>query len=89
MAALVLRVRGEFVEMPGLRLTAPQAARLFGVAPGNAAVQETAACFPLRVFERGLSDPLHTLRHDVRQRAFGDLAQGAASGSAWVGGSLI
>ena len=33
MAALVLRVRGEFVEMPGLRLTAPQAARLFGVAP--------------------------------------------------------
>ena len=45
MAALVLRVRGELVEMPGLRLTAPQAARLFGVAPGNAAVQETAACF--------------------------------------------
>ena len=35
MAALVLRVRGEFVEMPGLRLTAPQA-RLFGVAPDAA-----------------------------------------------------
>jgi len=31
--ALALRVRGEFVEMPGLRLNAPQAARLFGVAP--------------------------------------------------------
>jgi hypothetical protein len=33
MAALARRVRGEFVEMPGLRLTAPQAARLFGVGP--------------------------------------------------------
>ena len=33
MAALTLRVRGEYVEMPGLRLTVPQAARLFGIAP--------------------------------------------------------
>jgi hypothetical protein len=33
MAGLVLRVPGEFVEMPGLGLTAPQAARFFGVAP--------------------------------------------------------
>lgn len=31
--ALVLRIRGEYSEMPGLRLTVPQAARLFGVAP--------------------------------------------------------
>jgi hypothetical protein len=31
--ALVLRVRGEYEEMPGLRLTVRQAARLFGVAP--------------------------------------------------------
>jgi hypothetical protein len=31
--ALALRVRGEYAEMPGLRLTVPQAARLFGVAP--------------------------------------------------------
>ena len=31
-AALALRVRGEFLEMPGLRLTGSQAARLFGVA---------------------------------------------------------
>src|SRR5262249_47334407 len=30
-SALAQRVRGEFAEMPGLRLTAPQAARLFGV----------------------------------------------------------
>jgi hypothetical protein len=30
-AALVLRVRSEFVEMPGLRLTAGQAARLWGL----------------------------------------------------------
>ena len=31
--ALALRVRGEYEEMPGLRLTVLQAARLFGVAP--------------------------------------------------------
>jgi hypothetical protein len=31
--ALALRVRGEYEEMPGLRLTVSQAARLFGVAP--------------------------------------------------------
>jgi hypothetical protein len=28
---LVERVRGEFLEMPGLRLTMPQAARLWGL----------------------------------------------------------
>jgi hypothetical protein len=28
---LVNRVRGEFLEMPGLRLTVPQAARMWGV----------------------------------------------------------
>ena len=28
---LVERARGEFLEMPGLRLTAPQAARLWGL----------------------------------------------------------
>ena len=32
-AALALRVRGEFAEMPGLRLTTLQAARLFSIAP--------------------------------------------------------
>jgi hypothetical protein len=30
---LLLRVRGEFAEMPGLRLTAAQACRLWGVDP--------------------------------------------------------
>jgi len=34
--ALALRVRGEYAEMPGLRLTVLQAARLFGVAPDMA-----------------------------------------------------
>ena len=29
--ALVDRVRSEFIEMPGLRLTLPQAARLWGL----------------------------------------------------------
>lgn len=27
------RIRGEFIEMPGLRLTLPQAARLWGLEP--------------------------------------------------------
>ena len=31
MTALLARVRGEYREMPGLRLTIPQAARLFGI----------------------------------------------------------
>jgi hypothetical protein len=34
--AVVRRVRGEFLEMPGLRLTLPQASRLWGL--------ETPAC---------------------------------------------
>jgi hypothetical protein len=34
-AALVERVRNEFLEMPGLRLTLPQAARLWGLDVGS------------------------------------------------------
>ena len=33
---LAVRIRAEFREMPGLRLTVCQAARLFGVAPDSA-----------------------------------------------------
>ena len=33
MSALAIRVHGEYREMPGLRLTVRQAARLFSVAP--------------------------------------------------------
>jgi hypothetical protein len=33
MTPLALRVLGEYGEMPGLRLTVPQAARLFGITP--------------------------------------------------------
>lgn len=42
MSALAMRIRGEFREMPGLRLTVRQAARLFGVPPhvANAVLQE-------------------------------------------------
>jgi hypothetical protein len=36
LAALVGRVRGEYREMPGLRLTVRQAARLFGMSPDDA-----------------------------------------------------
>jgi hypothetical protein len=33
MSGLLVRVRGEYREMPGLRLTIPQAARLLGMPP--------------------------------------------------------
>ena len=33
-SALIRRVRGEFLEMPGLQLTVPQAARLLGLDQG-------------------------------------------------------
>ena len=33
LSAIVNRVRAEFIEMPGLRLTMPQAARLWGLDP--------------------------------------------------------
>jgi hypothetical protein len=32
---LVERIRGEFLEMPGLRLTVPQASRLWGLDPAS------------------------------------------------------
>lgn len=35
---LAVRVRGEYLEMPGLRLTVRQAARLFGIPPDTAVV---------------------------------------------------
>ena len=35
---LLRRVRGEFVEMPGLELTENQAQRLWGLEPGRCAV---------------------------------------------------
>ena len=35
MTPLAVRVRGEFAEMPGLRLTVPQAARLFSSCRGS------------------------------------------------------
>jgi len=36
MSPLAIRVHGEYMEMPGLRLTVRQAARLFGMAPDAA-----------------------------------------------------
>jgi hypothetical protein len=37
-AVLIERIRGEYLEMPGLRLTLPQAQRLFGLDPAACAV---------------------------------------------------
>jgi hypothetical protein len=54
-AALALRVRGEYEEMPGLRLTVMQAARLFGVAPdvARAVLDHLQRARVLRCSERG------------------------------------
>ena len=53
--ALVSRIRSEFNEMPGLQLTLPQAARLWGLeAPACRDVVETlVACAFLRWTPRG------------------------------------
>ena len=36
-ATTILRIRGEFAEMPGLSLTPAQASRLFGISPDTCA----------------------------------------------------
>lgn len=53
--ALALRVRGEYEEMPGLRLTVLQAARLFGVAPdvAHAVLDHLRRASVLRCSDRG------------------------------------
>jgi hypothetical protein len=54
-ASLALRVRGEYEEMPGLRLTVPQAARLFGVAPdvAKSVLDDLRRASVLKCSERG------------------------------------
>jgi len=58
-AALALRVRGEFAEMPGLRLTVPQAARLFGLAVdvAHAVLDELRLASVLTCSNRGAYSP--------------------------------
>jgi hypothetical protein len=53
---LALRVHGEYSEMPGLRLTVPQAARLFGVAPdvAHAVLDELRRASVLSCSDRGI-----------------------------------
>ena len=53
--ALAVRVRGEYEEMPGLRLTVLQAARLFGVAPlvAHAVLNELCRASVLTYSNRG------------------------------------
>ncbi len=53
--AIVARIRGEFLEMPGLRLTPTQAARLFGVeyVTACAVLQALAATRFLRRWDDG------------------------------------
>jgi hypothetical protein len=55
MTPLAMRVRGEYVEMPGLRLTVPQAARLFGVASdvAHAVLEELRCASVLTCSDRG------------------------------------
>jgi hypothetical protein len=53
--ALVSRIRSEFNEMPGLQLTLPQAARLWGLEPPACrdVVETLVACAFLRWTPRG------------------------------------
>jgi hypothetical protein len=53
--ALVSRIRSEFNEMPGLQLTLPQAARLWGLEPPACrdVVDALVACAFLRWTQRG------------------------------------
>jgi len=80
---LLDRVRGEFEEMPCLRLTFGQARRLFGLSPDvcqqvlSALVREhPLTCGP---------DERYGLRDDVavRGRAFGDVGVRSTSSRAW------
>lgn len=52
---LLLRITSEYLEMPGLQLTAAQAARLLGIAPGDcvALLEELVAAGFLRRGARG------------------------------------
>ena len=52
---LASRVRGEFVEMPGLQLTVPQAATLFGLTPeaARSVLDELRQASVLRRTDRG------------------------------------
>jgi len=71
MMALSIRVRGEFREMPGLRLTLRQAARLFGIPPDVA----DAVLHDLRrtsVLERS-SDGVYSLMTDPSRSRTADL----------------
>ncbi len=56
LSPLAIRVRGEYLEMPGLRLTANQAARLFGLAPELAVtvLRELQRKSILRCSDRGM-----------------------------------
>jgi len=55
-AVLIERIRGEYLEMPGLRLTLPQAQRLFGLDPAACAL----------VFETLTRERFLTRGHDGR-----------------------
>ena len=55
-AILIERIRGEYLEMPGLRLTLPQAQRLFGLDPAACAL----------VFETLTRERFLTRSHDGR-----------------------
>ena len=55
-AVLIERIRGEYLEMPGLRLTLPQAQRLFGLDPAACAL----------VFETLTRERFLTCGHDGR-----------------------
>src|SRR5262245_49280503 len=89
MTALALRVRGEFVEMPGLRLTTLQAARLFGVAADVArdVLDQLRDASVLTYSNRGTYS-LVVDSGKVRTQPNGDVAMASALETSAIDGSL-
>ena len=90
-ARLMRRVRGEFAEMPGLRLTVPQAARLFGIAPdvAHAVLDELRIASVLTCSNRG-SYSLVAISAAQRsaKELDGDATMVSSFGTSWGNGSL-
>ena len=90
-ATIALRVRGEFAEMPGLRLTVPQAARLFGIDPdvAHAVLDELRVASVLTCSNRGTySLVANSAAGRCAQRRDGDATMASSFGTSRSNGSL-
>src|SRR5262245_10958865 len=90
-ATIALRVCGEFAEMPGLRLTVPQAARLFGIDPdvAHAVLDELRRASVLNCSKQGAySLVANSAAGRCAQRPEGDATMADDLGTSRSNGSL-